>query len=176
MQNPPDKRKRLQFKQQRNSVMRQIKQLLKMETNAKFDKELQDIERWYEGDSNKCYQAIRKVNSQKPKKTLGTFDEQNQFVASETEQLQIIIEYFTKLFSSTDVPKPVPPVKMDPPYTANEILKASSKLKNGRATGKDGVHPEFIKYSTGETNLQNQTSESSEYPKGLRHGILNLLP
>ena len=40
-----DKRKRLQFKQQRNSVMRQIKQLLKMETNAKFDKELQDIER-----------------------------------------------------------------------------------------------------------------------------------
>ena len=102
-------------------------------------------------------------------------------MASETEQLQIIIEYFTKLFSSTDVPKPVPPVKMDPPYTANEILKASSKLKNGRATGKDGVHPEFIKYSTGEihvqiTNLQNQTSESSEYPKGLRHGILNLLP
>ena len=40
-----DKRKRLQFKQQRNSVMRQIKQLLKRETNAKFDKELQDIER-----------------------------------------------------------------------------------------------------------------------------------
>ena len=60
------------------------------------------------------------------KHALAIFDEQNQFVASETEQLQIITEYFTKLFSSTDVPKPVPPVKMDPPYTAAEIFKASS--------------------------------------------------
>ena len=62
------------------------KQQLKMKTNAKLDKELQDIER-YKDDSNKCYQAIRKVNSQEPKKTLPIFDEQNQFVASETEQL-----------------------------------------------------------------------------------------
>ena len=54
-----------------------------MEPNAKLDKELQDTER-YKDDSNKCYQAIRKVNSQKPKKTLTTIDEQNQFVASET--------------------------------------------------------------------------------------------
>ena len=166
-----DKTKRLQLKQQRNSVMRQIKRQLKIETNAELDKELQDIER-YKDDSNKCYQAIRKINSQKPKKTLAIFDEQNQFVASETEQLQIITEYFTKLFSSTDVPKPVPPVKMDPPYTAAEIFKASSKLKDGKATGKDGVHAEFIKYSTGEihvhiANLLNQTSESGEYPEDL---------
>ena len=60
-----DKTKRLQLKQQRNSVMRQIKQQLKMETNAKLDKELLDIER-YKDDSNKCYQAIRKINSHKP--------------------------------------------------------------------------------------------------------------
>ena len=124
---------------------------------------------------------IRKINSQKPKKTLAIFDKQNQFVASETEQLQIITEYFTKLFSSTDVPKPVPPVKMDPPYTAAEIFKASSKLKDGKATGKDGVHAEFIKYSTGEihvhiASLLNQTSESGEYPEDLRHGIINPLP
>ena len=70
---------------------------------------------------------------------------------------------------------------MDPPYTAAEILKASSKLKDGKATGKDGVHAEFIKYSTGEirlkiANLLNQTRESGEYPEDLRHGILNPLP
>ena len=175
-----DKTKLLQLKQQRNSVMRQIKQQVMMETNAQLDKELQDIER-YKDDSNKCYQAIRKINSQKPKKTLAIFDEQNQFVASETEQLQIITEYFTKLFSSTDVLKPVPPLKMDPPYTAAEIFKASSKLKDGKATGKNGVHAEFIKYSTGEihvhiANLLNQTSESGEYPEDLRYGIINLLP
>ena len=172
-----DKTKRLQLKQQRNSVMRQIKQQLKMETNAKLDKELQDVER-YKDDSNKCYQEIRKINSQKPKKTLAIFDEQNQFVASETEQLQIITEYFTKLFSSTDVPKPV---KIDPPYTAAEIFKASSKLKDGKAIGKDGVHAEFIKYSTGEIHVHiaiplNQTSESGEYPEDQRHGIINPLP
>ena len=81
----------------------------------------------------------------------------------------------------TDVPKPVPPMKMDPLCTVAELLKASSKLKDGKATGKDGVHAEFIKYSTGEihvqiANLLNETSESSEYPEDLQHGILNPLP
>ena len=38
-----------------------------------------------------------------------------------------------------------------------------------------------FKYSTGEihvhkANLLNQTSESGEYPKDLRHGIINPLP
>ena len=65
---------------------------------------------------------------------------------------------------------------MDPPYTVAEILKASSKLKDSKATGTDGVHAEFIKYSTGEihvqiANLLNQISESGEYPEDLRHGI-----
>ena len=61
---------------------------------------------------------------------------------------------------------------MDPPYTVAEIFKASPKVKDGKATGKDGVQAEFIKYSTGEihihiANLLNQTSESGEYPEDL---------
>ena len=89
-----DKTKRIELKKQRNLVLKQIKCQLKTESNTRLDEELKDIER-YKDDSNKCYQAIRKVNSHKPRKTLAIFNEQNQFIASETEQLHVITEYFT---------------------------------------------------------------------------------
>ena len=89
-----DKTKHIELKKQRNLVLKQIKCQLKTESNTKLDEELKDIER-YKDDSNKCHQAIRKVNSHKPRKPLAIFNEQNQFIASQTEQLHVITEYFT---------------------------------------------------------------------------------
>ena len=88
-----DKTERIELKKLRNLVLKQIKCQLKTESNNRLDEELQDIER-YKDDSNKCYQAIRKVDSHKPRKALAIFNEQNQFIASETEQLHVITEYF----------------------------------------------------------------------------------
>ena len=152
---------------------------VKTESNTRLDDELKDIER-YKDDSNKCYQAIRKVNSHKPQKPLAIFNKQNQFIASETEQLHDITEYFIKLISSNDPVKYVAPVKMDPLFSEGEISKASTKLKDGRATI-DGVHAEFIKHSSSNVHAQtadllNKTSETGKYPDDIRHGILNPLP
>ena len=69
--------------------------------------------------------AIRMVNSQKP------------LVALENEQIDIITKYFQELFSSEeDTLIPVAPVMITPPFTSDEIQRATSKLKN-KATGID---------------------------------------
>jgi exonuclease III len=43
-------------------------------------------------------------------------------------------------------PPDVPPSPLDPPITTEEVTNAAAKLNNGRATGKDGIPGEFIKY------------------------------
>ena len=160
--------------------MKQLKKELKSENDKMLDVKLQDIEK-YKDDSNKCHQAIRKIKSHKPQKPLSIFDNNHERVTSEDDQLTIVTEYFTKLFARDDKPEDVTPEKMEPAYTAEEIEKAACKLKNNKATGRDEVHAEFIKYGSPELYLQiskllNITSETGDYPEEIRRGILNPLP
>ena len=171
------KTKRIKLQKERNQTMTQIKQLLKEERNNKLDQELQEIER-YKDDSNKFYQAIRKVNSNKPQKTLSIYDDNFNRITSEHDQIDIITKHFQKLFSSNDKTNTVTPELMNPPFTAEEIKTAAKKLKNNKATGRDGVHAEFIKHGSNEiyeqiANLLNMTSETGQYPEEIRRGILN---
>ena len=69
---------------------------------------------------------------------------------------------------------------MEPPYTAEEIEKAAGKLKNNKATGRDEVNAELIKYGCDElyeqiAQLLNVTSETGNYPEEIRRGLLNPL-
>ena len=54
-------------------------------------------------------------------------------------------------------------------------------MKNNKRTGINNLHAEFINYSLEEldkriSQIINNTSESSDYPKVLRQGILTALP
>ena len=74
----------------------------------------------------------------------------------------------------------VPPVKMEPEYNAEEIEIASKKLKNNKAAGREEVNAELIKYGCRElykqiASLLNVTSETGDYPKEIRRGILTSL-
>ena len=174
-----DERHRIELKRERNNTLKQLEKELKSEKDKMLDLKLQDIEK-YKDDSNKCHQAIRKIKSHKAQKPLSIFDNNHERVISEDEQLAIITEYFTKLFASDDKPEDVTPEKMEPAYTAEEIEKAACKLKNSKATGRDKVHAEFIKYGSPELYLQiskllNITSETGDYPEEIRRGILNPL-
>ena len=65
-------------------------------------------------------------------------------------------------------------------FNYSEISKASTKLKDGKAT-EDGVHAEFIKHSSSNAHAQiadllNKISETGEYPDHIQHGILIPLP
>ena len=91
-----------------------------------MDEELKQIEQ-HKDDSNKYYQAIRQVNSHKPKKPLAIYDEHFHLITSKSEQLETITKYFKELFSSEDRPEPVQPAQMNPPYTTEEIKKKAAK-------------------------------------------------
>ena len=150
--------------------------------NSRMESELAEIEK-YKDDSNKYYQAIRNVNAHKPKELLKIYDDKKQFVASEAEQLEIITEFFEKLFSRVGTETDevyIESKKMEPPFTAEEIQTAARKLKNNKSTGPDEVKAEFIKHAPYELHQQiasllNKTTETGEYPEEIRRGILTPL-
>ena len=47
--------------------------------------------------------------------------------------------------SSDEAQIPVTPEKMEPPFTPDEIQKASQKLKSDKTTGPDGFYAEYLK-------------------------------
>ena len=173
-----NKEQRTELKRERARTLKKLRKELRNENDNALDLELTDREK-YKDDSNKCYQAIRKINSHKPRNPLAIFDDYNR-ITSEDDQIAITTDDFSKLFSSEDRPSNVTPVTIEPPYTAEEIEKAAGKLKNNKATGRDEVNAELIKYGCDElyeqiAQLLNVTSETGNYPEEIRRGLLNPL-
>ena len=164
---------------ERNKALKQLKKELRNDNDKQLELELQDIEK-YKDDSNKRHQVISKIQSHEPWKPLVIFDSELNRITSAEDQVTVITDHFTNLFSSEDKPVSVPPVKMEPEYNAEEIDTAAKKLKNNKAADRDEVKAELIKYGCRElykqiASLLNVTSERGDYPKEIRRGILTSL-
>ena len=164
---------------ERKKTLKQLEKELRNNNDKELDSELQDIKK-DKNDSNQCYQAIRKIQSRKPWKPIVIFDSEFSRKTSAEDQVTIITNHFTNLFSSEDKPVNVPPVKMEPDYNAAEIESAAKKLKNNKADSREEVSAELIKYGCRElykqiASLLNATSETGDYPEEIRRGILTPL-
>ena len=93
-----NKEQRTELKRERARTLKKLRKELRSENDNALDTELTDIEN-YKDDSNKCYQAIRKINSHKPRKPLAIFDNDYNRITSEDDQIAIITDHFSKLFS-----------------------------------------------------------------------------
>ena len=113
----------------------------------KLDKQLIQIEA-YKDDSNKCYQAIRVINSNKPKKPLIVHWQDMIYAGSEKEQANIISEYFKNMFTAVTTYEPIiiKPAEMKTLFTTEEIEKASKSMKNRKSVGEDGLNAEYVTY------------------------------
>ena len=174
-----NKEQRRKLNIERNKTLKQLKKEQWNDNDKQLDLELQDIEKYKDG-SNKCYEAIRKIQSHKPRKPLVIFDSELNHITSAEDQVTVITDHFTNLFSSKDKPVNVPPVKMEPEYNAEEIETAAKKFKNNKAAGRDEVNAELIKYGCRElykhiASLLNVTSGTGDYPQENRRGILTPL-
>ena len=96
------KDKRREINKNRNNVMKEIRKRVRYNEDKKLDKQLIQIEA-YKDDSNKCYQAIRILNSKKPKKPLIVHGKDMMYAGSEKEQANIITEHFKNIFTSVTV-------------------------------------------------------------------------
>ena len=121
------------------------------------------------------------MKSQKSQNPLSKFDDnQNLTTSQDNQQLAIITKHFSNLFASDDQSEQITPAKIEPEYTAEVIKSAAKKFKNNKATGREEVHAEFIKYGTTElyneiAQLLNITSKTGDYPEEIQGEILNPL-
>ena len=157
--------------------MKEIRKRVRYNEDKKLDKQLIQIEA-YKDDSNKCYQAIRILNSKKPKKPLIVHGKNMMYAGSEKEQASIITEHFKNIFTAVTVAKPA---EMRTPFTPEEIEKASKSMKNQKSAGEDGLHAEYVKYGppemhNGIATLLNTIARTGKYPAEIKSGILTPLP
>ena len=108
-----NKEQRRELNIERNEFLKQLKKELRNDNDKQLDLELQYIEK-YKDDSSKGYQAIRKIQSHKPRKPLVIFDSELNRITSAENQVTVITDYFINLFSFEDKSVNVRPVKMEP--------------------------------------------------------------
>ena len=177
------KDKRREINKNRNNVMKEIRKRVRYNEDKKLDKQLIQIEA-YKDDSNKCYQAIRILNSKKPKKPLIVHGKDMMYAGSEKEQASIITEHFKNIFTAVtvaDEPTIIKPAEMRTPFTPEEIEKASKSMKNQKSVGEDELHAEYVKYGppeihNGIATLLNTIARTGKYPVEIKSGILTPLP
>ena len=172
---------RLKWKKERNKIMNNIKSKVHHLEEEKMNKELLELEK-YKEDNIRYYQIMRNLNNKKTKKPIIVHNKKGKIIGSEKEQVEATSEHFKNVFSKeTDILEDLPnitPEQMTPPFNAEEVYKASNKLKNNKSPGPDNVHAELIKYAPIEISQQiakiyNITAETGENIDMIKKGILH---
>ena len=172
--------KRKSLKKERNKVMKEIKKVIQKDKDREIEDLVQEIEN-SKDDSRRMYIAMKKLQITEPKKNI-IVQGPNGKVTDGKEQADIVRNHFEKMFFSEEEEEPnIPPARMDPPFTAEEIRKAVTSLKNNKSPGIDNIQSELLKagpieISEGIADLLNDISETGKYPKELDEGILIPLP
>ena len=124
------------------------------------------------------FQAVKQLQRWKEKKKL-IIDSRNGKTTNEKKQVEIVINFFDKMFSKSTEKEieTIPPAKMKKTFTKEEIKKAVMSLKNGKSPGIDQVYGEMLKYGPEIMFVEiaetfNLISESGVYPTEIKEGIL----
>ena len=126
------------------------------------------------------FEAVKNIKKLTPKQPL-LLKSENGLTANEQQQAQIVANFFKEQFFKNSQPMPnIIPTAMKSPFTAKEIKKASSKLKNNKSPGVDNITAEFIKYGPDQlfqqiSNIFNRVAETGDDPQELTQGILRAL-
>ncbi len=174
--------KRPLLKARRKNLLKEIKKQQHENKIADIERRTAEINSLKDGA--RMFWAVKDLTNSKPK-TPVVKNEIGETVAQPEEAAKIVAGHFFKLFftsSSSPINTRFPPTKgkLITPITTKEVCEATSRLRNGRAIGPDGVPGELLKY--GDTPLHTQMAEiyNEMFENGqdleLGHGTLIVLP
>ena len=176
------KETRSELRKDRNNTMKLIRKRIQVIQDQELNHKLEEIEK-HKDDSRRCFIAIKELNRKKEKKTLTVFTQDGSVAGSEEEQVKSITAHFTKMFTKEvkENIDPIPPSKMEKPFTHSEIEKAAKSMKNGKSVGGDKLNAEYVKYGPtaihqGIADILNNIAETGKHPKEIKSGILTPLP
>ena len=173
----PDKRKELRT--ERNRLLTQIHNILKRQENSKIESALKPLIE-APNDSRKMFEAVKYIQKLTPPQPL-IVNTDSGLTANEEQQSGIIADFFKEQFFRNAKPLPdIPPTPMRIPFTADEIKKAASKLKNNKSPGCDGIVAEMIKCAPDEiferiSTIYNNMSREGDFPEEVILGVLRAL-
>ena len=156
--------------------MNEINKAIKEAKNKKLSEIMKPIEK-KTNQPDQMYEAIKQLKRMKPKSNL-LIKTENGFTANQSKQTELITNYFKQQFFKDAEKLPdIAPEQMQEPFTATEIQKAASRLKNNTSPGIDEIYTEMIKYGPPEVfeemaNIYNEISNTGNHPKELIQGII----
>lgn len=135
------------------------------------------------------YQIIKELSNNTSKKQVPIKSKNGTCLKSPEETKERWIEHFSSVLNQPN-PKEImtfevendPVIDIDEgPILSGEVAKAISKLKNNKAPGSDGIHPEMLKHASSEmmttlTTLLNTIWKQEKIPEEWKTGTIIPLP
>jgi hypothetical protein len=180
--NTPCETARKRLKTSRNNILNLIQQKINHNQDADIERRTHEINMYK--DSAQMFQAVKELTRNKPQKLL-VKNAAGEVAAQQEEAAELVATHFKSLFNSTlfssNLSSETSQHKiLNSPIANQEVSKATSKLRNGRAVGPDGIPGELLKYGDDQLHAQmaeifNQMFENNENLE-LGRGTLIVLP
>ena len=110
------------------------------------------------------------------------YDEEGRMCNSEKQQLEELTKHFKNIFEKENQEQPpqYPPCQNNPPFTKEEIITATRRLKNEKSPGVDEMIAELLKLAPDKVHqiiadVLNTSVETDNYLEILKVGILSPL-
>ena len=102
---------------------------------------------------------------------------------NESKQVEIAAKFFISMFNKDTkmVFESISPCRMTTAFTSDEVLAATTVLKDGTGTGVDNIRAELLKYGPNETNkeisdIYNEMAETGKFSEETKKGIVVPIP
>ena len=147
--NTKDAEKILDLRKERNRIMKEIKN----EIQRIRERNIEEIVKEIDAAPNhmKMYKSIKRLRKPKGKsKNIVIHDNEGKIIINEKEKYQAVKAHFQEQLYDESVKKIEQfigePKPLENKITADEVKKAAIRMSNNKATGKDGIPAELLKY------------------------------
>ena len=155
-----------ELRKERNRLLKAIKKRQREVDEAEIDKICEEINS--ANNDQRFFKAVKQIRTTKNKKNSIIFNKDGSSVINNNKKYLIVKNHFKDHFNNPQAEDIEPfkgePRPLDKKISKEEIIKATNKMNKNKATGKDGIKVELLKYGPDELheNLKNNFNKVFE--------------